>query len=279
MSAQGARLLVRQEPHEGCRGVSPAMISREKRRYFRRKYIMLHFFERKGVRSMAHMEKFNMEAASHMFGHYERSSRIHQYSNSEIDKERSGENYNLGPEREEGQSAYVRKKLEEIAHANRKDLVVMSTLLITEPKDLPREYREEFFKATYAFCVDRYGGISGMGEDVVVSSYVQWDESPPPMHFAFLPVKADTGGKRFCAKEVICRAELKTLHSDLEKWLTSRGIPARVLNGKTKYDSGGKVMSVKELKRETARERQRTKSGSRWTDGRTAEKERTVGRW
>lgn len=238
---------------------------------------------------MAHMRKCDMSEAVHLCKHYERNSNIKSYSNSEVDMNRSGENYNLAPERE-SPTEYIRHQLDEIQHANRKDLVVMADLIITAPEDLPREYLTEFFQASYDFCVGRYGTVSGLGEDVAISSYVHMDETTPHMHFAFLPVKAERDKisgeivrQRFCCKEVVCRKDLKTLHSDLQQWLDDRNIPAKVLNSKTKYDSNGRALSVKELKRKTYLERERDKrrelSGNRWVDSEETEREIKIGRW
>ena len=228
---------------------------------------------------MAHMRKCSMVETVHLCKHYERNSSIKGYGNSDVDMTRSSENYNLAPKRE-GQTEYIRQMLDEINHANRKDLVVMGDLIITAPADLPMEFREAFFKETYDFCVDRYGRKSGLGEDVVISSYVHLDESTPHMHFAFLPISADidkvTGemtGQRFCGKEVINRQDLRTLHKDMQAWLDRKGIPARVLNGNTRFDSNGKSLSVKELKRgDSGREK------TRW-DRPVENREKERGRW
>lgn len=231
---------------------------------------------------MAHMRKCDMSEAIHLCKHYERNSCIRSYGNSDVDMTKTCENYNLAPERE-SQTGYIRKKLDEIEHANRKDLVVMGDLIITAPADMERTYLNDFFREAYAFCVDRYGSKSGLGEDVVISAYVHQDETTPHMHFAFVPVKADitkeTGEitkQRFCAKEVINRQDLRTLHKDLQVWLDDRQIPARVINGNTKYDSAGRSLSIKELKR-GAKEKER----GRWDKVTDAErrKDKILGRW
>lgn len=228
---------------------------------------------------MAHMRKCNMSEAVHLCKHYERNSLIQSYSNSDVDMAKSDANYNLAPERE-SQTEYIRQKLSEIDHANRKDLVVMADLIITAPSDLKIEYQEIFFKEAYQFCVDRYGSKSSLGEDVVVSSYVHMDETTPHMHFAFLPVKASfdktTGemtSQRFCGKEVICRQDLRTLHKDMQQWMNDKSIPARVINGNTVFDSNGRSLSVKELKRgDSGREK------TRW-DRPVENRDKERGRW
>ena len=232
---------------------------------------------------MAHMRKFNMSESVHLCKHYERSANINNYGNSDVDVERSNENYNLGPDRE-SQVGYIRQQLDFIQHVNRKDLVVMGDLIITCPVNLPEAYRLRFFEESYNFGVDRYGFISGLGEDVVISAYVHMDEAQPHMHFAFLTVKAerdDEGNvisQRFCAKEIINRQDLRTLHRDLQAWMDEKGIPAKVMNGNTKFDSNGKALSVKELKRgDKGTERGRWRESAEMD--RTDERSRAFGRW
>lgn len=231
---------------------------------------------------MAHMRKCDMSEAIHLCVHYERNSCIRSYGNSDVDMTKTCENYNLAPERE-SQTGYIKQMLDEIDHAHRKDLIVMGDLIITAPADMERTYLNDFFKEAYEFCIDRYGSKSGLGEDVVISSYVHLDETTPHMHFAFIPVKADVAKEtgeilrqRFCAKEVINRQELRTLHKDLQTWLDDRQIPARVVNGNTKYDSAGRSLSVKELKR-GGKELKR----GRWDSSADVDrrKDKTLGRW
>lgn len=196
---------------------------------------------------MSHFRKCTLQESVHLCPHYERSSTIKTYSNSEIDKEKSSNNYNLAPDRED-QIGYIRQKLQEISHVNRKDLVVMVDIIITVPKDL-EESPVRFFAETYNFCISRFGEKSGMGEDVVISAYCHMDETTPHMHFAFLPICSSGDVKRFCAKEVVNRKELQTFHKDLQKHMDKKKIRCSVLNGNTRYDSNGRALSVKELKR------------------------------
>ncbi len=222
---------------------------------------------------MAHMRKCSMAEAVHLCKHYERSPNIMSYGNSDVDVTKSCGNYNLAPYRE-SQTGYIQKKLEVIPHAKRKDLVVMADLIISQPADLPLEYQEAFFQEAYNFCVNRYGGV--LGEDSVISAYVHMDESTPHMHFAFLPIAEKTDGSlRFCAKEKICRRDLKTLHSDMQKWFDEKEIPAKVKNGNTKFDANGRALSVKELKREDYKKR------DRWHERKHEAKviEKNYGRW
>lgn len=62
---------------------------------------------------MAHCEKFNRAAIGHMCNHYERSGNVKR-SNENIDSERTGQNYNLGPAREMSQVDFIRQRIGEV---------------------------------------------------------------------------------------------------------------------------------------------------------------------
>ena len=91
------------------------------------------------------------------------------------------------------------------------------------------------------------------GEQNVISAYVHKDEKTPHMHFAFVPVTEDKkrGGEKVSAKEVITKNDLKTFHTDLERYLDSfRDWHFEVVNEATK--DGNK--EIAELKKQTAHE-------------------------
>lgn len=225
---------------------------------------------------MAHAAKYGSGASGHLTAHYERKQipvknengeTVMQYikfNNQDIDLSRTHLNYNLAPEREIGQTAFLQKRLSEIKVQKRADVNVMCDWVVTMPKvyksmnkDIHvtpnKEYVEKlFFERTYQFLADRYG------EKNVISAYVHMDEKSPHMHFAFVPAVPDTKWnkkhpeaprEKLSAKEVLTRADLRTFHTDLEKHLDSfHDWHYEVLNEATK--EGNK--SIEELKRGTA---------------------------
>ncbi len=195
--------------------------------------------------------KFTLKACGHVTVHFERGVTPGHYSNSDIDEDKTEQNYNLAPNRENGQVGYIKELLDRIDHANRKDLVVMCSVVVDAPRNLPADMHDKFFEETYKFLVNRYGTIAGFEnrEDVVVSCYRHLDETTDHIHFAFCPIKMDGNGhQRFVAKEVICREDLKTLHQDLSKYLEERGCRADIINGRTQKDAYGRALSVREMK-------------------------------
>jgi hypothetical protein len=180
--------------------------------------------------------------------HYERAKNSQgeyiKFGNEEIDPSKTHLNYNLAPDR--NQAGFVRERCAEVKCLNREDVKVMCSWIVTAPKDLPEADNALFFRETYEFLKNRYGG-----ERNVVSAYVHMDETTPHLHFAFVPVTVDRkkGIEKVSAKEVLARKDLQSFHQDLEAHhMKVFGRDVGVLNEATK--DGNKA--VAELKKETA---------------------------
>lgn len=216
---------------------------------------------------MAHAAKFARAGAGHLSAHYERRKEKDpltgeyeyiKFGNQDIDPSRTHLNYNLAPEREGGQMAFLKERLSEVKCLNRADVKVMCSWVITLPEfenmrtDIHVTPNKEavsklFFERCYQFLAERYG------EENIISSYVHRDETTDHMHCAFVPVMLDskTGEEKVCAKKVLSRTELQRFHGDLERHLDSFGDwHFKILNDATK--EGNK--SIDELKRGTAQE-------------------------
>ena len=103
---------------------------------------------------MANVAKFSIKDIGHVCAHFERSVKPGHYRNLDIDSTRTCVKENLGPKRPEGQVKYVKKMLDSISHAKRKDLVCMCSIVVNAPKTLPSQMHDKFFKETYGFlCV------------------------------------------------------------------------------------------------------------------------------
>ncbi len=195
--------------------------------------------------------KFSLQKCGHVLAHFERSVKPGHYSNKDIDPNRTNQNENLCRQPRPKQIDYIKEKLNTVQHANRKDLVCMCSIVLDAPDTLPVNLHDRFFELSYEFLKDRYGKVAGFDdpEDVVISCYRHRDETTDHFHFAFLPIIKDENGQRFCAKEVVCKQDLSTLHQDLDAFLKEHGLRADILNGKTQRDAYGRALSVKELKR------------------------------
>ena len=215
-----------------------------------------------------------MNDCGHVCAHYERSVKKGHYSNKDIDENKIHLDYNIGPERSISQTNYIRENLKKIAHAKRKDLVVMATIVLDAPKNLPYEMHERFFELSYKFLIERYGTdnegtpLLGKAEDICISCYRHQSEKTDHIHFAMLPInKTESGELRFQAREKFNREDLQTLHQDLDAYLKGNNIRADIINGKTQRDAYGRALSVKELKHQTYK-RQHNRNLERTIGGR-----------
>lgn len=207
-------------------------------------------------------------------------------SNTDIDAARTPLNFSLAPEDRGGAQpdggaaadvarAYHRARLAEVYHYNRADVVTACQWVITAPKDLPPEEREEFWRETIAFLHSTYG------EENCVQAIIHRDEGliingehvagQDHLHYMFVPVvrnkkymvptkngsipKARRYEYKVCADELITRQHLRTWHDEYQRWLDDHGVHCTVHSGVT----GGKNRTVDELKRETL-ERELAKS-------------------
>jgi len=208
---------------------------------------------------VAHVAKYTASASGQLCQHYERKKNEQgeyiRFGNQDIDLSRTQLNYNIAPEREQGQVAFIRQRCSEVRCQKRADVNVMCSWIVTLPKNIDfysaeahsrqAEAAEVFFERSYRFMAGRYG------EENVVSAYVHMDEKMPHMHFAFVPVVADRrrGGTKVSAKEAITKRELQVFHSELAQHLEKyNDFRYEVLNDATK--DGNK--SIAELKRSTA---------------------------
>lgn len=194
-----------------------------------------------------HVAKYKGNQVGQMCAHYNRNNgKDRNYSNQQIDKEKSYLNYNLAPDRG-NEVDFINNRINEVKHINRADVVKMADWVVTLPKDYKGDERE-FFQATYNALEERYG------RENVVSAYVHMDETTPHLHFAFAPVvhSHDKEGReieKLSAKEVLTRGELQHIHADIEREVSHQlGHEVHFLNGKTREGN----RSIDELKRDTA---------------------------
>lgn len=194
-----------------------------------------------------HVAKYKGNQIGQMCAHYNRNNgKDRNYSNQQIDKEKTHLNYNLAPDREH-EVNFINQRIEEVKHINRADVVKMADWVVTLPKDYEGNERD-FFQATYNSLENRYG------RDNVISAYVHMDETTPHMHFAFVPVihTVDRQGQeidKLSAKEVLTRNQLQHIHGEMEREISHQlGHEVHLLNGKTREGN----RSIDELKRDTA---------------------------
>lgn len=194
-----------------------------------------------------HVAKYTSSQMGQMLTHYNRNNgEDRNYSNENIDKSKTEQNYNLAPERDCTEVEYINQRLDEVKHLNRKDTIKLADWVVTLPQDYEGS-QKAFFEQSYKALENRYG------RENVVSAYVHLDEKQPHMHFAFMPIcrTVDRNGhdiEKLSAKEVLTRQELREMHPYMERCLERNHIHAHLLNEQTR--DGNKA--IKELKRDTA---------------------------
>jgi hypothetical protein len=199
-------------------------------------------------------DKYNKTTIQGLFVHNERGINCpdtHHHANDNIDASKTHLNYELKDRGGLSAYQYLKEKYDKINQETkertgkslRKDAVVICSWVVTMPKDLSKEYQEDFFKESYNFFSKRYG------EDKVISATVHLDEITPHMHFQFMPIVEKDGYRKLCAKDLETKDTMVTVHDDIQEYLSEKlGCQVRMRNHET--DNGNK--DVQELKRETS---------------------------
>lgn len=186
----------------------------------------------KGLRLMAHLEKYKASGVGHMLAHYRRDPSSLEREN--IDPARVGLDYTLGIDPADGlvkpmegvepNWATVEGRIERVnerakaegKRAVRKDAVVMADVVVTLPENVRKGDEGAFFGWTYCFLADRLGSGNMLG-GFVHRDEVRTDGSPvrDHMHAAFTPIMDG----RFNFKKMCPRTFYQSLHKDLGDYL------------------------------------------------------------
>lgn len=184
---------------------------------------------------MGALKKIKNSGVSNVIKHCYRET--NNPSNNMIDKTKSHMNYSL-IQRNISPYAYYRKRITEVPHVKRKDLVTLCTWCITAPKTLEQNKIHTFFQLTTEFIAKTYGSEN------IVCSVAHMDETSPHLHAMFIPVSKKSG--RICCNDVITRNHLRKFHPLLDQYLKENGLETEIMNGITKKQGGN--MEVRKLK-------------------------------
>jgi hypothetical protein len=189
-----------------------------------------------------------------MFAHINREdNQVRKYGNADIDISRSYLNQDII----RGDMSDLTKRLSEVSHQKRKDLVACCGVVITLPTELHSSdlaTQNRFFNHCTEFIKEKFG------EKNVVYATIHHDETTPHVHIGFVPTikkerkfrSKDKKGQtytqeRVSAKEVVTRTMLNSFHNELDAYITEKlGQKVSILTGKTK-----KNVSIGELKQKT----------------------------
>ena len=205
-----------------------------------------------------HITKFKMTGMGQIFAHVNRDkNQTRKYGNADIDPRKTRLNYDL----QHGTIETLQKRLEEVSHTKRHDLVACCGVVVTLPGELenePEHTQRAFFDWCKVFLDKKFG------EQNCIYATVHNDESTAHMHYGFVPTvtkerkfrSAEKKGQtylqeRVCAKEVVTKAMLNTLHDELQAHV-AKMFPAVQVVAPKKAKRLKKNVSIAELKAQTA---------------------------
>lgn len=209
---------------------------------------------------MAHITKFKLSGMGQIYAHVNRDkNQTRKYENADIDTSKTYLNYDL----QHGDIDVLTKRLGEVAHTKRHDLVACCGVVVSLPVELQKETpdtQRAFFKICKSFLDKKFG------EENCVYATVHNDETTPHLHYGFVPVvtkqrkfrsKEKKGQtytqERVCAKEVVTKEMLTKLHDELQAHVSQMFPNVRVV-APVKAKRLKKNLSIGELKTQTAKQ-------------------------
>lgn len=178
------------------------------------------------------VQKFNVKGCYRILEHatrYKDTGKDVNYSNPDIDKNRTQENYHIGIERN-NMYGYLKdtvKKYDAITPPKRvkKDRVVLTGFCFTVPSEIANTNKEqEYFEHCYNWLKKQFGEDNIITADVHRDEIHQywdnqkniWTESRAHMHAEIIPYTKTRGVN---CKNFMNRDSLKRWHDDLDKYI------------------------------------------------------------
>ena len=195
--------------------------------------------------------KYKRENLKGIYRHKERKNK--NYSNDNIDKERSYLNYSIKSPKYRYDKEFDRLKVKYNLKGQIKTVSnIACEYIITSDKQFFEEIGEEetkrYFETAYNFVVE----YKSLGEQYIMSAKVHMDEETPHMHLIFLPVvhttdkKGNNIDKLACSEFWKAKDSYRQLQNAFYEYMTSnnfkleRGIPIE--------ESGRKHLDLREYK-------------------------------
>lgn len=178
------------------------------------------------------VQKFNVKGCYRILEHatrYKDTGKDVNYSNPDIDKNRTQENYHIGIERN-NMYGYLKdtvKKYDAITPPKRikKDRVILTGFCFTVPAEIANTNKEqEYFKHCYNWLKKQFGEDNIITADVhrdEIHTYWdnqqnKWVESRAHMHAEIIPWTQERGVN---CKNFMNRDSMKFWHSDLDRYI------------------------------------------------------------
>ena len=198
--------------------------------------------------------KYKRENLKGIFRHNERRNK--NYSNDNIDKEKSYLNYSIKSPQYSYEKEFDRiKEKYNLKGQIKKVSNIACEYIITSDHDFFERIGEEetkrFFETAYKF-VSEY---KNLGEQYIMSAKVHMDEQTPHMHLVFLPVvhttdkKGNSIDKLACSEFWKAKDSYRQLQDAFYKYMVENGF--NLQRGLPKEETGREHYSVEEYKKIT----------------------------
>ncbi|MBQ3414702.1 MAG: plasmid recombination protein [Clostridia bacterium] len=198
--------------------------------------------------------KYKRENLKGIFRHNERRNK--NYSNENIDKEKSYLNYSLKSPQYSYEKEFDRIKEKYNLKGQIKTVSnIACEYIITSDHDyfegIGEEETKRFFETAYKF-VSEY---KDLGEQYIMSAKVHMDEQTPHMHLVFLPVVHTTDKKGISIDKLACsefwkeKDSYRQLQDAFYKYMVENGF--NLQRGLPKEETGREHYSVEEYKKIT----------------------------
>lgn len=190
-----------------------------------------------------HLTKYRASSCGQIIKHINRERENFTYGNEEIDPTRTHLNWKITQTANahiDGVRALFdcQKIAGELGQQRKGSDVAMCSIIVTLPKDYVKKkkaWQDEFFKNTFNHLAEKFEVVQN-GKTNILCSAVHYDETTPHIHFSFVPVVSSDCTRRYkdrkgnwrgteqkrgfiSAKAVVDMACMRSLHSDLDKYL------------------------------------------------------------
>ena len=198
--------------------------------------------------------KYKRENLKGIYRHNERRNK--NYSNKNIDKEKSYLNYSLKDTQFTYEKEFDRIKKEHNLKGQIKTVSnIICEYIITSDKTffdtIGEDETKRYFETAYKF-VCKY---KDLGEQYILSAKVHMDEETPHMHLVFIPVVHTTDKKGNNINKIACsefwkaKDSYRQLQNAFHKYITSKGFDLE--RGLPVEETGAKHEKIEDLKKLT----------------------------
>ncbi len=195
--------------------------------------------------------KYKRENLKGIFRHNERRNK--NYSNDNIDKEKSYLNYSIKQPRYSYEKEFDRIREEYNLKGQIKTVSnIACEYIITSDKQffetIGEKETKRYFETAYQFVTE----YKNLGEQYIMSAKVHMDEETPHMHLIFLPVvhtkdkKGNNIEKLACSEFWKAKDSYRQLQDDFYKYMTSHNFELE--RGAPKEETGRTHIDLKEYK-------------------------------